>query len=723
MNDLTKRMSITASLATLLGIASLVTSQLDSLANSLKMPLAVSAVNSSVAPVENPVASLVSAETFATGDVFVAGANGKVQWRRPDGQLFRELDTGRGGQMTGMAFDAQGNLYVTSFRTGTIEKFDSKGTLLGTVGERYDGSAESIVFDRTGNALIGGVGSNKVLQYDPQWKLLGSFSVATERLGSDWIELGADQCTLYYTSEGRSIKRYNICANEQMTDFAAVDGSNAFALRLLPSGGLLLADSQKILRLDASGKIIQTYQVEAENKFFALNLDPDGRSFWSADLTTGDVFKFDIGTGRQLLKFNAGSGVGGLAIYREITVVRNVAKPPATPTLRPQSVPTLPVEPVVPQANFTPYLIEPQQATAGRPVRLVAGINLDSPGSLPQSPSMEVRISGQSVTLHDDGRDGDEVAGDGRYSGMVVFTQTGDVPVMIQAASGSVHRSADAMVKVWGDVVYSSGPIDLDLGKLKAGGESCQPLPLDGLQLGQVPFEFRLLQSLPRGHSLTLRASQKQYGVGDAALVLSPSETKQICLETNRRAPSSQGGGQKWVELEIKTAEGKKDLAAIRFRWQVQSLSFWERWGSLILILLAILVISFIVYGYVRPTRFPRELAVTFVPDYEDLDTSPQPLSRWPGVGTGFYRDAKAFLHADFRISGKSKGALAMLKASKQGVWLVPLGASLFREIDLSEWEELSASGRLMRPAVYYRFSDRGPFFRVSSGLGKKPTS
>ncbi|MDX1670055.1 MAG: hypothetical protein R3194_11600, partial [Limnobacter sp.] len=36
------------------------------------------------------------------------------------------------------------------------------------------------------------------------------FDVATDDRGSDWIDLAADQCTMYYTSEGTLVKRFDV---------------------------------------------------------------------------------------------------------------------------------------------------------------------------------------------------------------------------------------------------------------------------------------------------------------------------------------------------------------------------------------------------------------------------------------------------------------------------------------------------------------------------------
>src|SRR5207249_4778632 len=72
-----------------------------------------------------------------------------------------------------------------------------------------------------------------------------------------------------------------------------------------------------------SGQVVQTYTASGESCWFALNLDPDGKSLWSADFCSSNVYKFDIATGQQLLKFNTGTNgfsVFGLVIFGEKVV-------------------------------------------------------------------------------------------------------------------------------------------------------------------------------------------------------------------------------------------------------------------------------------------------------------------------------------------------------------------------------------------------------------------
>jgi hypothetical protein len=107
------------------------------------------------------------------------------------------------------------------------------------------------------------------------------------------------------------VKRFNVCTNQQLSDFATgLPGpGEAFAVRLLPGGGALVADTDSIVQLDSSGTVVHQYGmgettagtcVLGETTFtsgwFSLALDSSGTSFWAGDYVTGVVSKFTLGT-------------------------------------------------------------------------------------------------------------------------------------------------------------------------------------------------------------------------------------------------------------------------------------------------------------------------------------------------------------------------------------------------------------------------------------------
>jgi hypothetical protein len=263
---------------------------------------------------------------FPSGDVFVSVGEGQVQEWKPDGTFVQTLDTTtNSAETTGLAFDASGNLYVTDWTASDVTKFTSAGSLAGSFGTGYDAShPESIVFDAAGNAYVGlaDATGDSLLKFDSAGQPVASFSPVAEDRGTDWIDLAPDQCTVYYTSEGTTVKTFNVCTDSQGADFATgLPGTFAYALRLLPGGGALVADTQTIVRLDATGQIVQQYDDPGATGFwFSLALDRDGTTFWAGDPTTGEVAHFNIATGSLLSTFTttpvSGSinQAGGIAI-------------------------------------------------------------------------------------------------------------------------------------------------------------------------------------------------------------------------------------------------------------------------------------------------------------------------------------------------------------------------------------------------------------------------
>ena len=251
-----------------------------------------------------PVLSSVSVSNAPS--FFVGVSNGQIEQFSTAGTLLKTLNTGLGGSVTGMGFDASGVLYVTNFTADTVSKFRG-GNLIGTFGTGYNCKPESIVFDSVGNAYVGETGcSHALLKFDPYGNLLHGWAVTTEVEGSDWIDLASDQCTIFYTSQGTTVFRFNACTGEQLPVFAT-GLQTGLGLRILSDGGVLVADSQDIVRFDSAGGIISTYTASGENCWVSVTLDPDGTSFWAVDYCTSDIIHFDLNTGDQLAKFNTGT--------------------------------------------------------------------------------------------------------------------------------------------------------------------------------------------------------------------------------------------------------------------------------------------------------------------------------------------------------------------------------------------------------------------------------
>jgi hypothetical protein len=382
---------------------------------------------------------------------------------------------------------------------------------------------------------------------------------------------------------------------------------------------------------------------------------------------------------------------------------------------------------VVQRSALSPVLLAPQTAAAGAKVLLVAALTSGTAGALVTDPGVlgETRMSafveGRWIDLADNGANGDATRGDGRFSGWVEFQTVGDARVRVRAINPLLNRTVEAVVKVSG-IFESSGPVEIDLGTIKAGSEACQPLRLAAARhQGAVPFELRALRDPASGHTLEVRLPSGSMRPGDKARPIAPGDSLQVCLRASKRAPSSKAAGEPWLELRVAGTSDPRHAVTLKLRWQVEGLTFWQVWGWLILLILGVLLVLFVILGFVLPKRFQSSLAVTFVPDRRELDEqTPQPVAQWKGVGIGFYRNARAFLHSNYRLSGDARGALAGLFAEGAGTRVAPgRGSSLFRETLDGDWETVEPAGRRARGGDVYRSGDSGPFFRISFRAGR----
>jgi hypothetical protein len=260
--------------------------------------------------------------TFQKGDVFVSLEEGPVQWWLANGIFRGFLASTVPGTGEGMRFDAAGNLYVSRWCAdldpicpppqagNTVEKFNRWGLSLGPVGSGYDCAPHAIAFDAAGAAYVGQAGcSGAILKFAPTFSSPPvAYSVAPEFQGSFWIDLAQDGCTMFYTSYGPNVKRFDVCANVQLPDFNSgpLHGGVAHDLRVLPDGGLIVSSGPVVARLNAAGNVIRTYQTSSDRYWTGVDLVGDG-TFWAADYAFSDVIRFDLASGAIVSSFNTGT--------------------------------------------------------------------------------------------------------------------------------------------------------------------------------------------------------------------------------------------------------------------------------------------------------------------------------------------------------------------------------------------------------------------------------
>ena len=291
-----------------------------------------------------PFVGQAQATSFVKGDVFADVGGGFIKEFQPDGTFVQALNTKHPGEGDGMAFDSSGNLYATSgFPANTVVKFDSNGNLVNAnFGTGYNLHPESVVVDNTNGLVYVGQadGTGHVLKFNLNGGVVapGSFNPGIQNRGTEMIDLEANLHTIRYISEGTTIFRYDLATSTQLTPFATglPSTSTAYAHRILSDGGELVADTNVILRLNSAGTVVNTFTIPNTSLLFAITLDPDGKTFWTADYLNGEIFHLDISSGTVLGHFNGftvgdplapGGPLGGLAVFGEITPSNPVPEP------------------------------------------------------------------------------------------------------------------------------------------------------------------------------------------------------------------------------------------------------------------------------------------------------------------------------------------------------------------------------------------------------------
>ena len=251
----------------------------------------------------------------------------------PTGTLVCTLNDASGTTYTtGSEFDSAGNFYVTNFGSGTISKFSNTATLLSSSFMTANNTPKSVVVVESGplsgSTFVGGPGAADIQQFNTATgALTKTFPVTggNGTNGTDWLDFKTDGVTALYDGEGTAILSYNFQTQTQNANFVTAP-AYGYALRVIPSGtyagDVLRADSSEADLFSSTGALLQTYTLPGNGgNDFALNLDPDGRDFWTGDATTGKVWEVNIATGAIDNSFlTCGSNcLFGLSIYGELT--------------------------------------------------------------------------------------------------------------------------------------------------------------------------------------------------------------------------------------------------------------------------------------------------------------------------------------------------------------------------------------------------------------------
>ena len=263
---------------------------------------------------------------WATGDVFVGVGNGSYKVYSNTG-AFKDTITTSTDLTAGCAFNSLFDIYTTNATNTKVFKFDGDvpHAVLQTIDTNAQspaGHSQSIVFDAAGNFYVGHADSDDVLKYNAAGSFLTKFDVPIDLSGSDWIDLSTDQKTLFYTSEGTLVKRFDLAANAPLGQFFhGVDkGVRASAARPLVQRQQR-SDRRERYEYQTSQRLWR-HRTDLRHGWSAgmahIALDPNGTSFWAGDAKGRKVYKFNFSSSSPVLgPISIGGGnltLGGICV-------------------------------------------------------------------------------------------------------------------------------------------------------------------------------------------------------------------------------------------------------------------------------------------------------------------------------------------------------------------------------------------------------------------------
>lgn len=277
---------------------------------------------------------LQGSTTWELGDLFVGVGNGQFQLRSNSGGPKDILSAGAPGDTAGCGLDASLNAYLVNTTQSVIVKraLASPHGILQTI--NTDPNPQSIVFAGNGDFYVGHLGG-LIRRYvfnvsTGNFEAKEAHQGTADSMDSFWIDIAADQKTIFYTSGGRNVRKLTVTIDpttnvatfsEPILPFAILPTPNsdaARALRVLPPGagagngaiigGLLVADKRTVKRLNAAGAVVQEYDAgsgsQSQDDWFALALDikdvdeaGGDLAFWAGDKSSGNLWRFNVLSG------------------------------------------------------------------------------------------------------------------------------------------------------------------------------------------------------------------------------------------------------------------------------------------------------------------------------------------------------------------------------------------------------------------------------------------
>jgi len=313
--------------------------------------------------------SMTPPPDWNNGDVFVGVSNGSYQvWHSANptssSPTYKQVNTisdTLGGATNGCGFDLAYRFFGTNSTNNLVDRYaidnehpiaqqfptTSAGLTPGSGASR----AQSVTFDGGANLYIGysdlqsgqGVIEHWAKDIDHSSQTFGLYKLSGSPInvpvdnthGPSWIDLDSDGVTLYYTSQGSTIRTFNTATHTPCTFVTLSGGTTLFALRILPGNGpkqVLVAAQGNALLVNSAG-VVTRFSFSGDKNLQALSLDSSVPTrAWVGDASSNDFILFDYTTKTKIAAFNTSAGsagpLGGVCVDGSFSAAEVAAQAP-----------------------------------------------------------------------------------------------------------------------------------------------------------------------------------------------------------------------------------------------------------------------------------------------------------------------------------------------------------------------------------------------------------
>jgi hypothetical protein len=272
-------------------------------------------------------------------------------------------------------------------------------------------------------------------------------------------------------------------------------------------------------------------------------------------------------------------------------------------------------------------------------------------------------------------------------------------------------------------------PPQIDFGSLQAGTatldqDHCQPLDF-GRSTAYAHHEFKLTLEADAGCVAHPRLVTRISGGEISDLQPLPADLDALdprdpplalCLEVPRCAGETSPQGLA-LHVVPRAQEFVDQAAVVRLRWQVQGRPWYLCHGWWLWPLTSILGAGIALLGYARPARFSPSASIRVSGKEDGIKRAAAiVLVECTGSSAGFFRDAALGLLADGTLTGKTRGAPVVLRATHEGLVLVSTALDVRGRQKLT-WKPVDDGLRGHPPAPNMLYRAGGTFFQVDPGV------